>query len=108
MEIRWSAFALDSMVEILKYIELNFGKETSFNAYQRINEHISLLKNFPFLGVSDNHLNTPNIEVRHLVCSPSVIYYLIDNNIITVASIFDCRQSKETMEKTLNEILKLY
>lgn len=80
MEIVWSKLAYEHFLEILIYVENNFGMLTAQKTRQKIQDKVNLLAKHPYIGIIDSDFSTlfNNITVRHLKLSPNVIYYLID------------------------------
>lgn len=110
MEIVWSKLAYEHFLEILIYIENNFGMLTAQKTRQKIQDKVNLLAKHPYIGIIDSDFSTlfSNITVRHLKLSPNVIYYLIDENRIVIAAMLHSKQSPETVRKTISEFLKQY
>ena len=79
MEIVWSKLAYEHFLEILIYVENNFGMLTAQKTRQKIQDKVNLLAKHPYIGIIDSDFSTlfNNITVRHLKLSPNVIYYLI-------------------------------
>ena len=93
MEIGGAKLAYEHFLEILIYVENNFGMLTAQKTRQKIQDKVTLFN---------------NITVRHLKLSPNVIYYLIDENRIVIAAMLHSKQSPETVRKTISEFLKQY
>ena len=110
MEIVWSKLAYEHFLEILIYVENNFGMLTAQKTRQKIQDKVNLLAKHPYIGIIDSDFSTlfNNITVRHLKLSPNVIYYLIDENRIVIAAMLHSKQSPETVRKTFSEFLKQY
>ena len=87
MEIVWSKLAYEHFLEILIYVENNFGMLTAQKTRQKIQDKVNLLAKHPYIGIIDSDFSLfNNITVRHLKLSPNVIYYLIDENRIVIAA----------------------
>ena len=110
MEIVWSKLAYEHFLEILIYVENNFGMLTADIAVDVTDDIDKLLAKHPYIGIIDSNFSTlfNNITVRHLKLSPNVIYYLIDENRIVIAAMLHSKQSPETVRKTISEFLKQY
>ena len=121
MEIVWSKLAYEHFLEILIYVENNFGMLTAqktrlefvtpFSPSEAdLMDKVNLLAKHPYIGIIDSNFSTlfNNITVRHLKLSPNVIYYLIDENRIVIAAMLHSKQSPETVRKTISEFLKQY
>ena len=107
MEIVWSKLAYEHFLEILIYVENNFGMLTAQKTRQKIQDKVNLLAKHPYIGIIDSDFSTlfNNITVRHLKLSPNVIYYLIDENRIVIAAMLHSKQSPETVRKTISEFM---
>ena len=75
MEIVWSKLAYEHFLEILIYVENNFGMLTAQKTRQKIQDKVNLLAKHPYIGIIDSDFSTlfNNITVRHLKLSPNVI-----------------------------------
>lgn len=68
MEIVWSKLAYEHFLEILIYVENNFGMLTAQKTRQKIQDKVNLLAKHPYIGIIDSDFSTlfNNITVRHL------------------------------------------
>ena len=95
MEIVWSKLAYEHFLEILIYVENNFGMLTAQKTRQKIQDKVNLLAKHPYIGIIDSDFSTlfNNITVRHR---------------IVIAAMLHSKQSPETVRKTISEFLKQY
>ncbi len=66
MEIVWSKLAYEHFLEILIYVENNFGMLTAQKTRQKIQDKVNLLAKHPYIGIIDSDFSTlfNNITVR--------------------------------------------
>lgn len=62
---------------MIDYVMENYGSLISQKVYQKIIGHVSLLSTFPNMGVRDSRFETEELEVRYLINTPNIIYYLV-------------------------------
>ncbi|NOU19941.1 MAG: type II toxin-antitoxin system RelE/ParE family toxin [Bacteroidales bacterium] len=92
-KIIWSHRAEIKLFKILEfYAERNKSKIYSAKLYQRLNKELKVLLKHPDIG-----LNTEIESVRGLIVDDYILFYEFDNEIITVHSIWDCRQNHEDL-----------
>ena len=108
MEIIWSPEANEDFFIILNRVENLFGQSVAANVSSKIKSHVGLLTSFPRMGVRDVALSTNEIDIRYLVSTPNYIYYAIEEGTIYIISIFDSRQSPDTINRVMTENLKRY
>ena len=88
-KIIWSHKAEIKLFKILEfYAERNKSKTFSAKLYQRLNKELKLLLKQPEIG-----LNTDTESVRGLIVDDYILFYEIENEIITIHTIWDCRQN---------------
>lgn len=92
MEIIVSDFARQQLQDIYDFIAFSASSSIADKEIQRIIKHISYLEITPKIGRVVNELKLLNLKHRQFVVSNYKIIYRIDNNIIYVTDIFDCRQ----------------
>ena len=56
MEIVWSKLAYEHFLEILIYVENNFGMLTAQKTRQKIQDKVNLLAKHPYIGIIDSNL----------------------------------------------------
>ena len=106
MVVRWSGLAKETLLEILQYIERDFGVFVSQSVYERIMNHVRLLASFPFIGrVDDVHVHLEK-QVRYIVCEQSLVYYLIEEDVVLIIAVFDVRRSPQTVEHIITDFLR--
>ena len=92
-KIIWSHKAEIKLYEILEfYADRNKSKTYSAKLYQRLNKELKLLLKQPDLG-----LNSETESVRGLIVDNYVLFYEIENKLITIHTIWDCRQNRKDL-----------
>ena len=92
-KIIWSHKAEIKLYEILEfYSDRNKSKTFSAKLYQRLNKELKLLLKQPDIG-----LNTETELVRGLIVDNYVLFYEIENEFITIHTIWDCRQNPDDL-----------
>ena len=92
MEIIVSNFAKKQLQDIYDFITLSASSNIADKEIERSIQFISYLETTPKIGREVEELKSLSLKHRQLVVSNYKIIYRIDNNIIYVTDIFDCRQ----------------
>lgn len=110
MEIVWSSLAVEHLIYVLNYVEEQFGVLTAQKTHQKIISKVNQLIKFPQIGIPDFNFFSAvgELEVRYLILSPNIVYYLIDGNEVVVVAVLHSRQSLETIHKIITNFLKDY
>jgi toxin ParE1/3/4 len=110
MEIVWSSLATEHFVCVLNYVEKHFGFLIAQKTYNTIITGINRLAVFPQTGTPDFDLSSfiKDIEIRHLIFTPNIVYYLIDHNEIVIVAIVHSKQSPETVRGIISGFLEQY
>ena len=92
-KIIWSHRAEIKLLKILEfYAERNKSKSYSAKLYHRLNKELKLLLKQPDIG----H-NTEINPVRGLIVDNYILFYEIENELIIIHSIWDCRQNPDDL-----------
>lgn len=102
MELIWSSIAESDFYNMIEDVETNFGGVVANKVSDRLLAHISLLENFPRIGVYVDELSSEENEVRYLLNSPNYIFYSITASSIFILSILDCRMSPEHIRQHIS------
>ncbi len=110
MEIVWSSLAVEHFLRVLEYVETSFGSSVAQKTQLKIQDKIARLEHHPRIGTPDGEYSflIDNLEVRHIILQPNIIYYLIDGDKIVIVSILHSRQSPETIQEIITDFLKQY
>jgi len=94
----WSGNANRIFTKMLEfYIERNGSKTYSRRLNNEIFTLITILSKQPFLGIK-----TDNEGVRVFIKGHFRIFYQIDNEILIIHLVWDCRQNPESLNINLN------
>lgn len=89
----WTSKANLIFTKILEfYIERNGSKTYSRRLNNEILSLITILSKQPYLGIK-----TDKKDIRILIKNHFKIFYQIDNDILIIHFIWDCRQSQESL-----------
>jgi len=87
-KIIWSERAKNKLFNILEfYIQRNQSKTYSARLYKLISDEVKLLSRHPQLG-----FKTTDDTIRGLIIQDYIIFYEVQDNIIIIHSIWDCRR----------------
>ena len=103
MQIEWSEQSRSDLREILSYVGMNFGRRKAEEVLSDIRGRAELLKDFPCLGrvfVKDPELG---ITYRSLTVKLNKIVYFVDNETITIVTIWQNRQDIDRLKKLIKE-----
>ena len=93
-KIIWSQRAQIRLFKILDfYAERNKSRSYSKKLYQKLNNELKILLKQPDIG-----LNTEIESVSGLIVDDYILFYSYDHEIITIHSIWDCRQNPADLQ----------
>jgi toxin ParE1/3/4 len=101
MEIRieWSELSERQLKDIFDYYSLEVNARIARKIINRIIDRVSILENIPFAGQQEELLSNYPEDFRYLIESNYKIIYWKNENLITIASVFDCRQNPSKMRE---------
>lgn len=101
MEIRieWSELSERQLKDIFDYYSIKVSPRVARKIITRIIDRVSILESNPFSGPKEELLSDHQEEFRYLVESNYKIIYWKKDNLVTIASVFDCRQNPDKMKK---------
>jgi len=101
MEIRieWSELSERQLKDIFDYYSIEVSPRIARKIINRILNRVTLLESNPLAGPKEELLANYPEEYRFLVESNYKIIYWNMNNVITIVSVFDCRQNPEKIKK---------
>ncbi|NOU18694.1 MAG: type II toxin-antitoxin system RelE/ParE family toxin [Bacteroidales bacterium] len=101
MEIRieWSELSERQLKDIFDYYSLEVSSRIARKIINRILDKVTILESNPSAGPKEELLSNYPEEFRYLVESNYKIIYWKKENLITIASVFDCRQNPEKIKK---------
>ena len=100
MEIRieWSEQSEKQLKDIFDYYSFEASPRVARKIVNRITDRVSILENNPLAGQKEELLTDYPEDFRYLVESNYKIVYWKQENLITIASVFDCRQNPEKIK----------
>ena len=103
MEIRieWSELSERQLKDIFDFYSLAVSLGIARKIINRIIDRVSILESNPLAGKKEELLNGYSEDFRYLVESNYKIIYWQIENLITIASVFDCRQNPKKILPTV-------
>jgi len=100
MEIRieWSELAEKQLKDIYGYFSLQASPRVANRIVKKIVESVEVLYTVPFSGQKEELLSRYAEDFRYLVEGNYKIIYWNYNELITIASVFDCRQNPDKLK----------
>jgi len=94
MEINvvWSDSAIEELRNIYEYYYSKASKKVADKITNSIVDKTIMLEITPRMGQKEELLAHFKQEIRYLVQGNYKIVYLIEENIVSIATVFDCRQ----------------
>lgn len=94
----WSDTAIEELRDIYDYYYYRASKRIADNLVNAIVDKTLLLELTPRSGKKEVLLAHLQKEIRYLINGNYKIVYWIEENIVTIATVFDCRQNPEKLE----------
>lgn len=101
MQIVWLDDASEAFDEVIDYCDRVWGEKVSRNFYLQIMKDTALLKENPYMGMSECKLLHREKEYRSLVEGDYKIIYYIEGEIIYITALWDCRQEPCKLTKII-------
>lgn len=95
--IFWTETAEQQLKEIFQYYSRQASRNIARNVVSKIINRVSILERNPLAGQKEELLANSPSEYRYLVESNYKIIYWKENDRITIATVFDCRQNPVKM-----------
>ena len=99
MRIEWSESAERQLREIFDYYSFEASATIAKRIVNSIIEKVSVLRKNPLACAKEELLSDYPQDYRCLVEGNYKIIYWIKENVITIASVFDCRQNPVKIKK---------
>jgi plasmid stabilization system protein ParE len=101
MEVRieWSELSERQLKDIFDYYSLEVSPIIARKIINRIIDRVNILESNPLAGQKEELLQNYPEDYRYLVESNYKIIYWRKGNLITISSVFDCRQNPEKIKK---------
>lgn len=102
VEVVWSRFAEEKLLDIYNYYKVKAGLKVAKNIATKIVEKTLSLKRQPRIGALEDLLKNRPQEFRYLVYTNyKIIYYInFDSRKVIIANVFDTRQDPEKIYRT--------
>ena len=97
--IEWSELSERQLKDIYDYYSIEVSSRTGRRIIGAIIDRVSNLENNPSVGPKEELLSDYVEEFRYLIEGNYKIIYWKKENVITIASVFDCRQNPEKIKK---------
>jgi toxin ParE1/3/4 len=94
----WSDSAIEELRSIYDYLYFQASKRVADKISNAIVDKTILLEQTPHAGQKEDLLMHLNKEMRYLVEGNYKIVYWIDENIVSIATVFDCRQNPKKLK----------
>lgn len=95
----WSDSAIQDLRYIYDFLYFQASKRIADKISNAIIDKTILLEHTPRLGQKEEMLAHLNMEIRYLIEGNYKIVYWIDENIVTIATVFDCRQNPQKIKR---------
>ena len=103
MQIKWSEQSFEDLLEIVIYVANSFGKSKAKEVLEEIRHSADLLKNFPLLGKSFVEDSELGIEYRTLPSKLNQLVYYIEDETITIVTVWQNRRDVNRLKKLLSK-----
>jgi plasmid stabilization system protein ParE len=98
VKIEWSELSIKQLKDIFDYYSLKASPRIAKKIVNKIVDRVEILHKNPLSGPKEELLSEMPEDFRYLVESNYKIIYWIESEMITIASVFDCRQNPEKMK----------
>ena len=95
----WSDNAIEELWSIYDYLYFNVSKKVADKFSNAIVDKTILLEQTPRVGQKEEMLAHLNKEIRYLIEGNYKIVYWIDEDIISIATVFDCRMDPKKLKR---------
>jgi len=99
IKIEWSEFSSKQLSDIYNYHSLKASPRIARKIINKIVDRVKVLLENPLSGPKEELLDEMPEDFRYLIEGNYKIIYWQENKIITIASVFDCRQNPEKMKE---------
>jgi len=95
IKIEWSELSERQLKDIFDYYSIEASPRIARKIISRIIDKVTILENNPLAGSKEELLRERHEDFRYLIESNYKIIYWKKENLITIASVFDCRQNPD-------------
>ena len=93
IKVQWTDNAINQLEQIFDFYNYNANLKVSKKIVSQIIDSTLLLKNHPYSGKREPFLENRKLEYRFIIKGNYKIIYFVEDNIVTISSVFDCRQN---------------
>lgn len=97
--IEWAEQSERQLKDIFDYYSFEVSPRIARKIVNKIFDRVTILESNPLAGQKEELLSDYPEDFRYLVESNYKIIYWKKENLITIASVFDCRQNPEKIKK---------
>ncbi|MFZ4456356.1 MAG: type II toxin-antitoxin system RelE/ParE family toxin [Bacteroidales bacterium] len=91
--ILWSEIAERQLKEIFQFYSEQANTNVARKIVTQLIDRVTILKNNPLAGQKEELLANSEVDFRYLVEGNYKIIYWKEENRVTIATVFDCRQN---------------
>lgn len=99
VKILWSDTALSQLEDIYDYYKIKASPTLARKMIKGLIEKTFILESKPLIGAKEPLLSERRYEYRFLVEKNYKIIYRLNDRLVKIISVFDCRQNPEKIEK---------
>lgn len=99
MTVLWSDSAISDLQTIYDYYLTTANATVAVKMVDLLVDKSQLLADNPRIGQEEELLKHRKIEIRYLVERQYKIVYLIEGQVVLIATVFDCRQDTKKLKK---------
>ena len=100
MEIVWTGLAIDSLSNIIQYVQSWFGQEIASDVSTKILAFVDSLSTSPCIGKRMRNLSQYG-DIRCIIYKQNQIYYRIFENQVEIILVWDGRQDPNSLRTIL-------
>jgi plasmid stabilization system protein ParE len=100
VKILWTEGAINDLKDIFDYYKYKAGRKTALKITNAILKKPKKLKKNPEIGQKETLLSEISVDMRYLVEGNYKIVYWSENELIYIATVFDCRQNPDKLLKS--------
>lgn len=94
MGINWTPWAIDSLIETVRFIDYHFGKRVAQNIRFRIEKSVGVLIENPLAGKVAKEFSSDRMEIRFIVINKrSKVFYTLNEECVHILLVWDTRQN---------------
>lgn len=99
IKVEWSDLSEKQLKEIYDYYSIEASPRIAGEIIDKIIDRVSILQSNPLTGSKEELLSEYPEDFRYLVERNYKIIYWRKEDLVTIASVFDCRQNPSKIKK---------